>query len=279
MKNVPPQLDAPTINIAENQPEYIPVVGALVHNPGYGVPYGRTANTVVLAYEPSAEERARVTAGEPIYLSLLTFGGAVQPHILSVGAKAVSAIYNVRVKPSEGPQHVCGLQGFGRSFDDVCEACERVVHFIVNGRPYTVPADYKLKRDQAPVAYVRWDDLIHLVEPNTSVPSNQFRVLGQGGNAFVYGHIFTIRPGMVFHVTASTPVRPTPPQTVFINGQPHTIPWDTVASHVIKKLAGFNRTDTARVSSRRPGADASTEETGSGIAVCDGLRLYVTAAA
>jgi hypothetical protein len=96
---VRPKLDVRQVTIAEEQQEYLPVTAALVSNPEYPTRPGRDHNSVVLAFRPSTEERARIAAGEDLYLSLLTFGGSMQPVILSVGQHETAAMYRVGVEP------------------------------------------------------------------------------------------------------------------------------------------------------------------------------------
>jgi hypothetical protein len=106
MRMIRPKLKTKQISIAEDQQEYKPVTGALVRNPLYeatpkmvgDVPLGEPFNTVVMAYVPSDIERIQIARGEPIYLHLLTFGGPLQPHILSVGTEATAAMYGVEVE-------------------------------------------------------------------------------------------------------------------------------------------------------------------------------------
>jgi hypothetical protein len=103
MRMIRPKLAVQQITIAEEQGEYKPVTGALVRNPHYGHPNTpieqQQPNTVVLAYVPNDNERLQIMRGEPIYLHLLTFGGPLQPHILSVGTRETAAMYGVEVEP------------------------------------------------------------------------------------------------------------------------------------------------------------------------------------
>jgi len=105
MKMVRPKLVAPQITIAEDQAEFKPVTAALARHPDY---HGRgyrvgldthELNTVVLAFRPSDEERARLAAGEDIYLSLLTFMQPMQAVIVSVGPQEPAGWYGVEVEP------------------------------------------------------------------------------------------------------------------------------------------------------------------------------------
>jgi hypothetical protein len=106
MRMIRPKLKTKTISVAENQQEYKPVTVALVRNPNYeatpsmvgDVPIGEPFNTVVMAYVPTDIERIMIARGEPIYLHLLTFGGPLQPHLLSVGTRETAAMYGVEVE-------------------------------------------------------------------------------------------------------------------------------------------------------------------------------------
>lgn len=99
MRMIRPKLAAPQVMVAEDQEEFKPVTAALVWNPNY--PRGRTHedghNAVVLAFLPSPYELQQIAAGEPIYLSLLTFGGPMQGVLLSVGSEETAGIYRVEV--------------------------------------------------------------------------------------------------------------------------------------------------------------------------------------
>lgn len=95
MRMIRPRLVAPQVTIAENQAEYATVTGALVKHPDFA----GEANTVVLAFKPNPLERTRLAAGEAIYVSLLTFGGPMQPVLVTAGKYETAAIYGVEVEP------------------------------------------------------------------------------------------------------------------------------------------------------------------------------------
>ncbi len=61
---------------AENQREYIPLPTVVLFGPE-----GR----VISRFTFTPEERAAIAAGEDLYLSHLTFGGALQPILPTVG--------------------------------------------------------------------------------------------------------------------------------------------------------------------------------------------------
>lgn len=62
--------------IAKDQPEYIPLPAVAISTPE-GI-------AVVTRWRPTDDERAAITAGADIWLSSLTFGGALQPVRLTV---------------------------------------------------------------------------------------------------------------------------------------------------------------------------------------------------
>lgn len=102
MRMIRPRLATAQITIAEEQEQFKPVTAALVRHPQYpGVMTERGEfNSVVLAFRPDAEQRARLAAGEAIYVSLLTFMQPMQGIILSVGPEEPAAWYNVPVEVS-----------------------------------------------------------------------------------------------------------------------------------------------------------------------------------
>jgi hypothetical protein len=98
MRGTRPALDAPQLSIAEHQEEFVPITGAFVKHPEYGLAPGHSYNCVVLAFRPTDEERAKIAAGEDIYLSLLTWGGPMQGVLLSAGPEDMGRIFNVPVR-------------------------------------------------------------------------------------------------------------------------------------------------------------------------------------
>lgn len=101
MQSTTPEVDAPLIEIAKDQAEFLPVVGALVHASGYG---GPQLNTILLAFRPSPAERAAIAGGADIYVSQLTFGGPMHGIIVTAGKEEASRIYNVPVAPRHPPR-------------------------------------------------------------------------------------------------------------------------------------------------------------------------------
>lgn len=108
MRNVAPQVHTnDQISVAEEQEEYktcvavpvaFPTVAAQADHPEYGestVP-GRK-NSLLLAYKPTPEELSKLAAGEYVYLHMLTFGGKLQPHIVTVGTNELEPWYGLKV--------------------------------------------------------------------------------------------------------------------------------------------------------------------------------------
>lgn len=78
------------VRIAEEQAEFKTVSAAIVWHDGH-----QTLATL-LAFRPSEDERARIAAGEDVYISLLTGGGPMQPIIVLCGKHEAAAAFNVR---------------------------------------------------------------------------------------------------------------------------------------------------------------------------------------
>jgi hypothetical protein len=97
MRMIRPKLDALQVTIAEDQEEYKPVTAALVDHPLYTI-RDTDYNTVVLAFRPTADELGQLNDGAEIYVSLLTFGGPMQPIICTVGAQQTADIYGIPVE-------------------------------------------------------------------------------------------------------------------------------------------------------------------------------------
>jgi hypothetical protein len=97
MRMIRPQLKLPTITIAEEQEEYLPMVVAVHDNPEYGSRNGQP-NTLISCWRLSAVERELIATGADIYLALLTFGDPMQPVILQVGKEQLAAVLGVEVE-------------------------------------------------------------------------------------------------------------------------------------------------------------------------------------
>lgn len=98
MRMIRPKLATRQVTIAEDQGEFRPVTGALVTHPGYPTHPLGGFNSVVLAFRPSDEERARIAAGEDLYVSLLTFGQPMQGVLVLVGEREMAGVYRVPVE-------------------------------------------------------------------------------------------------------------------------------------------------------------------------------------
>lgn len=96
MKAVVPRIVGLQVRVAENQPEYTPVDTIRARHPDYqNSPKGY--NSVIMAFEPSPEERQRLINGEDIYIALLTFGFPQQPIMLSVGPEDMARWHETEV--------------------------------------------------------------------------------------------------------------------------------------------------------------------------------------
>lgn len=71
----------PEITIAEEQEEYAPLTAA----PVTFVTFSDGSKAVVSRWTFTDEERARIAAGDDLYVTLLTFGRRMQPISLTVG--------------------------------------------------------------------------------------------------------------------------------------------------------------------------------------------------
>lgn len=72
----PIEFDGVNAVYGENQPEYLPLPAERRGNP--------RAGEVLTCWELSDEEKERIAKTGRIYLSMLTFGGPLQPVLLSV---------------------------------------------------------------------------------------------------------------------------------------------------------------------------------------------------
>ena len=78
MHMVAPRTGAEEVTIAEDQLEYKPLVAARYETPD-GVP------VLLTRWRFSEEDRAKIAAGEDLYLGVLTFGQPLQPLQVQVG--------------------------------------------------------------------------------------------------------------------------------------------------------------------------------------------------
>jgi hypothetical protein len=82
MRNVSPRIVGPLCRVAEDQPQYTPVTVIPAVNPNHPLP---KHNTVIMCFEPSADDRQKIINGENIYIALLTNGSPQQPISISIG--------------------------------------------------------------------------------------------------------------------------------------------------------------------------------------------------
>jgi hypothetical protein len=97
MRMISPQIDAPQIQVAEDSDQFMVVTAALVTNPQYELATGRRYNTIMMAWRPSALERAKLANGEDLYIGVLTFGGPLQALIPIVGKHEAAEVFRVGV--------------------------------------------------------------------------------------------------------------------------------------------------------------------------------------
>lgn len=80
MHMVAPRTGAEEVTLAEDQVEYKPLVAAVYRAPEYG-----DAIMLLTRWRFTDEERARIAAGEDLYLGVLTSGQPLQPLAPQVG--------------------------------------------------------------------------------------------------------------------------------------------------------------------------------------------------
>lgn len=78
MRMVAPRTGAPELTLAEEQPEYSPLVVARYVD-AQGVEH------LLSRWRLTDEERAQIASGEDLYLCLLTHGQPLQPIMMQVG--------------------------------------------------------------------------------------------------------------------------------------------------------------------------------------------------
>jgi len=104
MRPVRPAIEGEQVYVAQDQEEYLDITAVRAFNPAYGIhapleEAGIKHNTMIVAYKPTEEEIDMLISGEYVYLHLLTFGGRMQPHILSIGKQQAAEMYGL--KPEE----------------------------------------------------------------------------------------------------------------------------------------------------------------------------------
>lgn len=77
MRPVAPRIGAPEITLAEEQHDYLPITAAVYQ--------GVLGTEVVTRWQLTPEDRARLLAGEDLYLRVLTFGQPLQPLAPTIG--------------------------------------------------------------------------------------------------------------------------------------------------------------------------------------------------
>jgi hypothetical protein len=98
VRMIPPEVKAPKTCIAKNQPEYSVLTVARVTHPLYGVAEECDHNSLLMAFRPTAEERAAISSGADIYVSLLTGGAPMQPILTLVGKERAAAAFGLEVE-------------------------------------------------------------------------------------------------------------------------------------------------------------------------------------
>lgn len=78
MRPVAPRVGLPEVTIAEEQLQYSPLVASPVR-------YEDGTQTMLTRWRLDDEERAKIAAGEDLYIELLTFGGPMQPIAMRIG--------------------------------------------------------------------------------------------------------------------------------------------------------------------------------------------------
>jgi hypothetical protein len=77
MRAVRPDTGADEVMIAEEQHQYKTLVGAVYHTE-------EGVRIILTRWRLDDDERAKIAAGEDIYLGLMTFNGPLQPIIIGV---------------------------------------------------------------------------------------------------------------------------------------------------------------------------------------------------
>ena len=85
MRMIAPRTGAPEVTIAEEQEDYAPLTVAV-----YGDNAELGPRQLLSRWTFTPEERARIAAGEDLYVGLLTFGQPMQPISVQVGAEGWS---------------------------------------------------------------------------------------------------------------------------------------------------------------------------------------------
>lgn len=97
MQSGTPELNAPIITVSETQDDFQTVQSALVRNEMFapGTSKHGSANTAVMRFIFSDEERARVAAGDDLYLAMLTYAGPQQGVALFIGKTECAEAFGI----------------------------------------------------------------------------------------------------------------------------------------------------------------------------------------
>jgi hypothetical protein len=74
MRMVAPRTGAPEVTIAEDQTAYSPLVAARYDD-----------GVLLTRWRMNEADRAKVAAGEDLYIAVMTFGGPIQPMSVQIG--------------------------------------------------------------------------------------------------------------------------------------------------------------------------------------------------
>jgi hypothetical protein len=97
MRNIRPQLAIPTYTIAEEQEQYLTLVGGLLDVSNLPKDGDAKHNVVVLAFRLNDAERERIfMSNADVYVTLLTFGNPMQPITVHVGKEEIAQHFGLR---------------------------------------------------------------------------------------------------------------------------------------------------------------------------------------
>jgi hypothetical protein len=85
------------VRLADNQPQYRPIVAAVIHDDRYS----EKENGLLLAFTPNDDDRQRIAEGADIYVTLLTFGKPMPPILVFAGKEQAAAAYGLRPDQSK----------------------------------------------------------------------------------------------------------------------------------------------------------------------------------
>lgn len=96
MRNVRPQVKAEILDVAKDQPEYLPVEVARVDHPDF--PKGIVGNTALMAFSLDRVEIERLLNGDHLYVGLLCGNGRQQPINIFIGKEEAAQCYDLEVE-------------------------------------------------------------------------------------------------------------------------------------------------------------------------------------